>query len=75
MRKIHIGTTWKYLASIVGNDEVIISDDGSKDGTVSLIESLHDDRIRILHYEQKVNYSKKKLSSYYYATSNFTMLC
>lgn len=59
------------LPQLSANDEVIISDDGSKDGTVSLIESLHDDRIRILHYEQKVNYSKKKLSSYYYATSNF----
>lgn len=65
----------KQLKSILSQlsvqDEVIISDDGSKDTTVNLIKSLHDNRIRIVHHEHKCNYSKKKLSSYYYASSNF----
>ena len=59
------------LPQLSAGDEVIVSDDGSKDSTISLIESLHDDRIRILHYVQRHDYSKKHLSSYYYATANF----
>lgn len=63
------------LSQLSTNDEVIISDDGSKDGTLKLIESLRDDRIRILHYEQKVNYSKKNYHLIITLHLIFTMLC
>lgn len=59
------------LIQLSEDDEVIVSDDGSEDATISLIESLQDNRIHILRYEQKCNYNKRKLPSYYYATANF----
>lgn len=31
------------------SDELIISDDGSKDSTISIIKSFHDERIKLLH--------------------------
>lgn len=40
------------LCQMGDDDEVIISDDGSTDGTISVIESLHDGRIVILNYKQ-----------------------
>ncbi len=59
------------LSQLSEKDEVVISDDGSTDATISLIQSLHDNRIRILQYVQRLDYGKKYLSSYYYATANF----
>lgn len=39
------------LAQIGKEDEVVISDDSSTDGTLSLIASYHDSRIRLLHHD------------------------
>ena len=39
------------LAQIGEEDEVVISDDSSTDGTLPLIESYHDPRIRVLHHD------------------------
>jgi len=39
------------LAQIGKEDEVVISDDSSTDGTLALIESYHDARIRVLHHD------------------------
>ena len=39
------------LAQIGENDEIVISDDRSIDGTLELIESYHDIRIRVLHHD------------------------
>ena len=41
------------LCQLGDYDEVIISDDGSTDGTIFVIESLHDNRIVILNYKQQ----------------------
>ena len=40
------------LAQIGENDEVIISDDSSTDGTVDIIRSYHDDRIKLYKGQQ-----------------------
>ncbi len=37
------------LAQISENDEVIVSDDGSKDHTLAILQSLNDKRIKIFH--------------------------
>lgn len=59
------------LSQLSQTDEIIISDDGSIDDTIQLIESLNDARIRIVTYRQKIDYTHLRLSSYYYASSNF----
>lgn len=41
------------LSQLSADDEVIISDDGSKDGTLALIESFHDPRVRVYKNEGK----------------------
>lgn len=65
----------KQLESILlqlnDSDEIIISDDGSTDKTLSLIQSLNDKRIRVVAYKQLFDFSRFYLSSYYYATANF----
>ena len=38
------------LPQLNEDDEVIISDDGSHDKTLEIIESFHDDRIKIYHH-------------------------
>lgn len=65
----------KQLESILPqlgfSDEIVISDDGSTDQTIRLIQSLEDKRIKILTYKQRFDYSHLYLASYYYATANF----
>ena len=46
-------------------DELIVSDDGSTDKTLDIIESFHDNRIRVLHHSPVEGSAFKK------ATSNF----
>ena len=38
------------LTQIAADDEVIVSDDGSTDGTCAIVESLTDPRIKLLHH-------------------------
>lgn len=53
-------------------DELIISDDGSTDGTLEIIASYQDSRIKLLHHKKKPEYEKIKYSrNFYYATDNF----
>lgn len=65
----------KQLESILSqlgfSDEIVISDDGSTDQTIKIIQSFEDNRIKVLTYKQHFDYSKFYLSSYYYATANF----
>ena len=55
------------LIQLSPEDEVIISDDGSTDDTLSIIEELHDNRIKIFCFER----DKKGLESIYLITTNF----
>lgn len=39
------------LSQIGKDDEIVLSDDCSTDGTLELVESYHDERIRVLHHD------------------------
>lgn len=57
------------LKQLSSEDEIIISDDKSNDGTVEIIKSLNDERIIILTNDK--NEIKHRSFSHIYATSNF----
>lgn len=60
------------LAQLSDNDELIISDDGSIDKTIEIINSCQDNRIKLLHYKQSEELKKiKKCKGFYLATKNF----
>ena len=60
------------LCQLAPDDELIISDDGSTDGTLDIIQSYNDKRIKLLHHKKKSEYAKIKYSrNFYYATDNF----
>lgn len=59
------------LPQLTCEDEVIVSDDGSSDDTVKIVEGYKDARIKVLHYKQEENVPKWLKSSFYYATMNF----
>ena len=40
------------LAQLGENDELIISDDGSTDGTIDIIQSYNDPRIKLFHNQR-----------------------
>lgn len=69
----------KYLTQLIDSilpqlnehDELIVSDDGSYDATIDILQSYHDARIHIFHYTQQRDYSQKHLSSFYLASANF----
>lgn len=58
------------LKQLNKHDELVISDDGSTDGTIKIIESFKDDRIRLLHYTKNESL-KKNTYSHYLVSSNF----
>lgn len=60
------------LCQLGPEDELIISDDDSTDGTLGIIESYDDSRIRLLHHRRKPEYARIRHSrNFYYATDNF----
>lgn len=52
-------------------DEIVISDDGSSDNTLSLISDFKDNRIKLFNYSQSQKVKNKRLGSYYLASANF----
>lgn len=62
-----IGSILKQMGDF---DELIISDDGSTDKTIQIIQGLNDNRIRVLHHERPKWYSKFYKSNVY-VTANF----
>ena len=60
------------LPQLGADDELIISDDGSTDGTLEIIASYSDSRIKVLHHQKNPAFAKVKYSrNFYYATENF----
>jgi glycosyltransferase involved in cell wall biosynthesis len=59
------------LCQLSGNDELIISDDGSSDNTLRIINDIHDDRIRLLHHERKTVSTSMPYNKFQYVTANF----
>ena len=59
------------LPQIGESDEIVISDDGSTDNTISVIETLHDKRIRIIRYIQPDNPLSGMQRGLLYASRNF----
>lgn len=58
------------LCQLDMGDEIIISDDGSKDLTLDIITQMNDPRIKIIHLSDNKKI-KNKFASYYYASANF----
>ena len=58
------------LPQLSAEDELIISDDGSTDRTLEIIESYKDERIKVLHHKKTENHSYPKLKLCF-STSNF----
>lgn len=60
------------LSQLCDDDEIIISDDGSTDDTISIIESLNDKRIKIITHTHKVNpfYPKSTVATVTYNFEN-----
>lgn len=60
------------LCQLSNDDEVVISDDGSTDKTLEIIESYKDKRIKIFHHKKDERLSKiKQGRNFYFATQNF----
>ena len=60
------------LPQLSADDELIISDDGSTDGTLEIIASYEDERIKILHHQKNPAFAKIKYSrNFYCVTENF----
>ena len=55
------------LSQLSDKDEIVISDDGSTDSTLEIINSMRDKRIRVFQFVHK----KKGKKPHYYVTKNF----
>lgn len=57
------------LSQLADSDEVIISDDGSTDNTLRVINQLNDDRIKVYHNKKDIIQGRSK--SFFFASANF----
>ena len=62
------------LAQIGDNDELIISDDGSSDNTIAIIESYKDDRIKVLYNFGKHGFIGNFENALKHATGDYIFL-
>lgn len=59
------------LLQLDSNDELIISDDGSLDRTIEIIESINDNRIKLYKHNSNRELYKMKLGGYRLVAQNF----
>jgi glycosyltransferase involved in cell wall biosynthesis len=64
------------LPQLSEEDELVVSDDGSTDNTVKILESFNDKRIKIFYHDKKKNkvpflLSSKTADNFYFAARNF----
>ncbi|MBP9648878.1 MAG: glycosyltransferase [Paludibacteraceae bacterium] len=59
------------LPQLSADDELIISDDESTDGTINIITSYQDARIVLLHHQKDEKLRLQTCASFRFATSNF----
>lgn len=59
------------LSQISNDDEIIISDDGSTDSTLEIIQSYHDSRIKLYHHDKNLSLLKEKSASFKLVSQNF----
>ena len=59
------------LKQLNPEDEVIVSDDGSTDKTLEIIQSFNDSRIKILHHKSDKRLLKRSLGNYMVVAQNF----
>lgn len=62
------------LCQIGPNDEIIISDDGSKDQTLSIIDSFNDTRIKVFHHENDHSFTNNFENALRYAQGDYIFL-
>ena len=60
------------LSQLGTDDEIKISDDGSTDSTIAIVESYCDNRIKIFNHKSKVNYDLRIIRNMNLASQNFT---
>lgn len=59
------------LPQLDSEDEIIVSDDGSTDNTIAILQQFNDNRIKISYYQQPYNPLKGPQKSIRFATKNF----
>ena len=59
------------LNQISPKDEVIISDDGSTDNTLQIINDFNDPRIKLYHHKRKIIFKKSPIKNMNLASQNF----
>ena len=59
------------LCQLSQEDELVISDDGSTDKTVEIINSYNDSRIKIINHKKNENNRSSKYKNFLYAKENF----